>query len=218
MNKLLSSSSSLHLVKKRKRMTNMDIKLHLKIKELDAEPDKDLPHLPIVICGPSGVGKSTLIRRLQKEFPGKFHLSISHTTRPPRKGEEDGVDYHFVTKEEFEKIDFIEHSTFAGNFYGTSKGALEDNGKYCVILDLNLEGVMNIQRFNIPSLCIIILPPSRKELKKRLVGRGEPSSSIIKRLKEADILENECERVKWDKTIVNDNLEQAYKEFKAFIV
>jgi guanylate kinase len=191
-------------------------KMKLRLQELDLESDEELPSLPVVICGPSGVGKSTLIRRLLKEFPKKFYLAVSHTTRAPRKGEKDGVDYHFVTQEEFEKIDFLEHASFAGNSYGTAKGEL--NRDLVVILDLNIDGVVSIEREGISAIFMLILPPSNTELKARLKKRGTSPECIEKRMKEATRLENECERVNWNKILINDNLETAYKEFKNFIL
>ena len=99
----------------------------------------------VVISGPSGTGKSTILKKLFQEFPDKFGFSVSHTTRSPRKGEEHGKDYHFVTKEEFldlvDKKGFIEHAQFGSNNYGTSIKAVEDiakQGKIC-ILDIEME-------------------------------------------------------------------------------
>lgn len=102
-------------------------------------------HRPIVISGPSGAGKSTILKRLFDEFPDNFGFSVSHTTRGPRAGEEDGRHYHFVTKDEFlnliENKGFIEHAQFGGNHYGTSIKAVEDiaaKGRTC-ILDIEME-------------------------------------------------------------------------------
>lgn len=102
-------------------------------------------HTPIVISGPSGAGKSTILKRLFDEFPDKFGFSISHTTRNPRAGEKDGVEYYFVTKEEFldlvDKKGFVEHAQFGGNHYGTSIKAVSDiaeKGRIC-ILDIEME-------------------------------------------------------------------------------
>jgi guanylate kinase len=100
---------------------------------------------PIVISGPSGAGKSTILKRLLEEYPDKFGFSISHTTRSPRAGEENGREYHFVTKEEFldliDKNGFIEHAQFGGNHYGTSIKTVEEiaeKGRIC-ILDIEME-------------------------------------------------------------------------------
>jgi guanylate kinase len=102
-------------------------------------------HTPIVISGPSGAGKSTILKRLFDEYPDRFGFSVSHTTRGPRAGEENGREYHFVTKEEFqdlvEKKGFVEHAQFGGNCYGTSIKAVEDiaeKGRVC-ILDIEME-------------------------------------------------------------------------------
>ena len=102
-------------------------------------------HRPIVISGPSGAGKSTILKRLFAEFPDKFGFSVSHTTRAPRAGEEDGREYHFTTKKKFlelvEQRGFIEHAQFGGNHYGTSIRAVEEiaeRGRVC-ILDIEME-------------------------------------------------------------------------------
>jgi len=102
-------------------------------------------HTPIVISGPSGAGKSTILKRLFDEYPDKFGFSVSHTTRDPRAGEQNGREYHFVTKQEFQdlvdKKGFVEHAQFGGNCYGTSIKAIEDianKGRVC-ILDIEME-------------------------------------------------------------------------------
>merc|ERR1719203_1201444 len=110
--------------------------------------------VPMIICGPSGVGKSVLIKKLQEIFPNKFGFSVSHTTRDPRPGEQDGKDYHFSTHEVMEKGisegKFIEHAHVHGNIYGTSKDAVDavrNEGKIC-ILDIDVQGAksMNEQK------------------------------------------------------------------------
>lgn len=95
---------------------------------------------PLVLCGPSGVGKSTIIARITKEFPDAFGFSVSHTTRAPREGEVDGVNYFFTDRESMQKAiedgEFIEHAVFSGNMYGTSKTAVQsvmDQGKICIL-------------------------------------------------------------------------------------
>ena len=107
-------------------------------------PSENKPR-PIVVSGPSGSGKSTLLGRLYKEYPGKFGFSISHTTRAPRGTEKEGVEYYFVTKEDFTKLvednGFIEHAQFGSNFYGTSVQAVKnvaEKGETC-ILDIEME-------------------------------------------------------------------------------
>lgn len=114
-------------------------------------PTKDIDtaalkaHTPIVISGPSGTGKSTILKRLFEEFPDKFGFSVSHTTRQPRTGEENGREYHFVSKDDFlalvDQKGFIEHASFGGNHYGTSIKAVEEiaeKGRIC-ILDIEME-------------------------------------------------------------------------------
>lgn len=105
---------------------------------------------PIVVSGPSGSGKSTLLKRLFTEYPGRFDLSVSHTTRAPRQGEKDGREYNFTTKDEFLKLvdegGFIEHAQFGSNFYGTSVQAVKtvaEKGRICV-LDIEMEVRMTI--------------------------------------------------------------------------
>jgi guanylate kinase len=127
----------------------------------------------LVISGPSGVGKSTLLDKLFKKYPKAFGFSCSHTTRKPRPGEVDHVNYHFCTRPEFDKLvaekAFIEHAEFSGNCYGTSKMAVEHvqkQGKVCV-LDVELNGIKSIKKLAIPAKFIFISPPSVQDLEKR---------------------------------------------------
>lgn len=181
---------------------------------------------PVVFCGPSGTGKSTLINLLFNEFPDKFGFSVSHTTRKPRPGEEHGKHYYFTTKEDMQKqIDqgeFIETAAFSGNLYGTSKQAIEDvqrEGKICV-LDIEIEGVKQIKTSTLNPLYIFIKPPSISELKQRLIGRKtETNDSLQRRLSKA-ILELAFGETpgNFDIIIENDNIEKAYQKLKDFIL
>jgi len=146
---------------------------------------------PMVICGPSGVGKSVLIKKLLEVFPGRFGFSVSHTTRGPRPGEEDGVAYHFTDMEAMqrgvEEGRFIEHAHVHGNMYGTSREAVEAvrrSGQIC-ILDIDVQGAKSIHEQGLwdGTRFIFINPPSHEELERRLRGRGtETEEKIQKRL------------------------------------
>ena len=185
------------------------------------------PPKPLVICGPSGVGKSTIIKRLTDEFPGLFGFSVSHTTRKPRNGECDGVNYHYVTREEFlsckEKGDFIETAEFSGNMYGTSKMAIQNiqqKNQIC-ILDIEMQGVKQIKK--IPELdpnYVFIQPPSIEELERRLIERKtETEESLKKRLDTAKReLEYGATLDNFDIVIVNDNVDKASGELRSFMI
>ena len=147
---------------------------------------------PIVISGPSGVGKGTLFKMLFAQHPDTFTLSVSHTTRSPREGEQHAVDYHFVSHAEFESLidadGFVEHAKFGGNRYGTSKSTIREQGDKgkVVVLDIEMEGVKQIKASSIPARFVFVAPPSEDELEKRLRGRGtEKEESIQKRLAQA---------------------------------
>jgi len=182
------------------------------------------PPQPIVISGPSGTGKSTLLKRLFAAHPQKFMFSVSHTTRKPRPGEEDGVHYNYVTRPEFEALiekgGFIEHAQFGDNLYGTSYEAVERvmrEGKTCV-LDIEMEGVKQMRRSHLRARYLFVAPPSFEELERRLKGRATDGEvAIAKRL---DRAREEMEFAKTegvhDKVVVNDDLEKAYKEVEAF--
>ncbi|KAK9538590.1 hypothetical protein VZT92_003752 [Zoarces viviparus] len=177
---------------------------------------------PVVFSGPSGAGKSTLLKKLMNEYDSVFGFSVSHTTRNPRAGEENGKDYHYVTREvmqaAIENGEFIESAEFSGNMYGTSKAAVQDvQAKNLIcILDIDMQGVMKIKTTDLRALYVSIQPPSMAVLEKRLRDRKtETEESLQKRLKAAKKdMELGKEPGVFDVLIVNDNLEDAYGQLK----
>lgn len=180
---------------------------------------------PVVISGPSGTGKSTLLKKLLAEFPDKFGFSVSNTTRQPREGEKDGVDYHFTTVDDFKKLidekKFIEWAQFSGNYYGTSIKAVDDVAKQnrICILDIDMQGVKSVKASHLNARYLFLSPPSIDALKDRLVGRGTETEELIaKRIAAASAEMEYAQTGAHDKIVVNDDLDKAYKEFKEFIL
>ncbi len=173
----------------------------------------------IVISGPSGVGKTTLYKRLLSEMPDRLEFSVSATTRPPREGEQDGVDYLFVTREEFDRMvkahELVEYAQVYGNYYGTRQSEIErisNKGKYC-LLDLDIQGGKNIKKSHPESILIFIMPPSLDELKSRIVSRNQDRPEVIE-TRLAKAMEEMSGKGRYDYQIVNDKLETAYAELK----
>ncbi|CAG0919552.1 unnamed protein product [Notodromas monacha] len=184
---------------------------------------------PLVVCGPSGAGKSTLIKNLMEDFNGLIGFSVSHTTRSPRPGETNGVEYHFVSVEEMEESvnrgEFIETAIFAANRYGTSKAAVHSVlscGKLC-LLDIDIQGAKQLKlvadEFVPPPAFVFISPPSLETLEKRLRSRGTDSDDAIERRLAVARAEMDygTEPGNFDLLVVNDDLETAYEEFKEFV-
>ena len=144
--------------------------------------------LPIIISAPSGAGKTTLCQALKKRLPD-LNFSISHTTRPPRKNEKDGLDYHFISKEKFltmtDNGEFLEWAKIHDNYYGTARENIESTlqkGKD-LVLELDVQGVEALRALKYQGVYVFVLPPSLEELEKRLKGRGtEPDNQIKQRL------------------------------------
>ncbi|KAJ3205165.1 hypothetical protein HDU67_008999, partial [Dinochytrium kinnereticum] len=168
--------------------------------------------------------KSTLLKQLFCKYPDSFGFSVSHTTRNPRPGEEDGKAYHFVSREKFTELveanAFIENAEFSGNMYGTSFETVkrvQDQNKICV-LDVEITGVKNIKQSDLKAVFIFIRPPSIDDLEKRLRGRGtETEESLAKRLGAAQAELEYAETGAHDKIIVNDSEERAFQELDEFV-
>ncbi|XP_023766468.1 guanylate kinase 2 [Lactuca sativa] len=177
---------------------------------------------PVVISGPSGVGKGTLINKLMKDFPTMFGFSVSHTTRLAREKEINGEHYHFtkrsVMEEEIKSGRFLEFAAVHGNLYGTSIESVDvvaDAGKRC-ILDIDVQGARSVRASSLEAVFIFVRPPSFEELENRLRARGtETEEQIQKRLRNAKAeLEQGKSPGLFDHILVNDDLEACYERLK----
>lgn len=174
-----------------------------------------------IVTAASGTGKTTLVSRLSSREED-IRVSISHTTRAPREGEQNGVHYHFVSKNEFEEMiaanAFIEHAQVYGNYYGTSLAAVESLKKagFNVILEIDVQGAAQIRQLLPDATSIFILPPSMAELNERLINRGTDSQEVIQyRLGKAREEIEQC--YLFDYVIVNQELDQAELDLLAII-
>ena len=177
-----------------------------------------MKHKLMVVSGPSGVGKGTIVKTLIKRRSDVVE-SVSCTTRAPREGETHGKEYFFLTKEEFlerlEKQDFLEYDEHFGNYYGTPISFVEETLKTkSVILEIDVVGALNVKKRLPEAVLVMIVPPSVEELKRRLEGREtETAEQIENRLSR---LEYELsQKEKYDFVVINDDLEQAISEVEA---
>ena len=179
--------------------------------------------LLIILSSPSGAGKSTLSKRL-REWDTTIEFSVSATTRAPRDGEQDGVDYHFLTEEAFKKTvaedGMLEHAHVFGNFYGSPKAPVQaaiDQGSD-VLFDVDWQGAQQISRSSLQDhvLSVFVLPPSIKELRRRLESRGQDSSEVIQK-RMAKSWDEISHWDGYDYVLINDDLDATFERLKAII-
>ena len=171
----------------------------------------------LVVVGPSGVGKDTLMQRVFEKYPGHFKKGVTHTSRKMRPGEKEGYNYYYVSMEDFLKLKeedgFVESNFYNVNYYGLSKKELEDGtkGNEILYLIIDINGAIRVHELNIPANFVAILPPSEEVLEQRLRGRGTESPDVIEgRLKTA---KTETKRINesdfFNCKVYNDELDKA---------
>ncbi|MBQ1598639.1 MAG: guanylate kinase [Lachnospiraceae bacterium] len=170
--------------------------------------------LVVVLSGFSGAGKGTIMKHLLSKYPDRYHLSISATTREKRTGEEDGREYFFKTREEFDEMvaknEFLEHATFNGNSYGTPKAYVEklvNEGKD-VILEIEVQGALQVKEIFPEALLLFVTPPSAEALKSRLVGRGTETPEVVAQRLAISSRESRL-MPRYDYLIINDVIDEA---------
>ncbi|MFF8387620.1 guanylate kinase [Streptomyces kanasensis] len=184
------------------------------------EPPDVRPRLT-VLSGPSGVGKSTVVAHMRKVHP-EVWLSVSATTRQPRPGEQDGVQYHFVSDDEFDKLvangELLEWAEFAGNRYGTPRRAVQERleSGEPVLLEIDLQGARLVRESMPEAQLVFLAPPSWDELVRRLTGRGTESPEVIERRLGAAKIELAAES-EFDVTLVNTSVEDVARELLALM-
>lgn len=175
-----------------------------------------------IISAPSGAGKTSLVHALLATNP-QIDLSVSYTTRAPREGEQDGVAYHFVSRATFlemtERGEFLESAEVYGNFYGTSQRWIsQENAKdRDILLEIDWQGAEQVRRIFPECVSIFILPPSIEALEQRLKGRGTDHSDVIER-RMAAVREDVAHVAEFDYVIINDDLNEALREFNAVVL
>jgi guanylate kinase len=174
-----------------------------------------------VITGPSGVGKGTLIRGLMERLPA-LELSVSATTRPPRPGEREGVDYHFLSAEDFDRRvgegQFVEHADYAGRRYGTLRSELDERlqAGTPVVLEIEVQGARQVRAAMPEAVQVFIAPPSLEALRTRLVGRGtDDPEEVQRRLRVAE--QELGAQPEFGHVVVNDRLDEALEELSEIV-
>ena len=173
-------------------------------------------NIMLILSSPSGVGKTTLAKKIQQKY-SSFKISVSHTTRPPRSNEVEGVDYHFINIENFEKLiyqeEFYEYAKIFENYYGTSKRKVdEDIKKNDILFDIDWQGTKQLSAYkNLNLLKIFLITENKEELKKRLIKRNQNSNKEIDvRFKSFD--EDVKHWIDYDYVVINKNLDTCFKQ------
>lgn len=176
----------------------------------------------IVLSGFSGAGKGTIMKNLLRTHPEDYHLSISATTRDKRIGEEDGREYFFKTREEFDTMiaqgELLEYATFNGNSYGTPRFYVErliSEGKD-VILEIEIQGALQVKKMYPEALLLFVMPPSADALKERLVGRGTETQDVIAQRLAISAKESQYMK-EYDYLVINDKIEESVARVHAII-
>ena len=183
----------------------------------------DSNNIMVILSSPSGAGKTTISKKIQQKYQN-FKISVSHTTRKPRPNEVEGIDYYFINENDFEnkikKNEFYEYAKIFGNYYGTSKDSVLNllKNKNDVLFDIDWQGTQQLSKFKeLNLLKIFILPPSKKELKKRLIQRNQDKPDVVEeRLKAYDT--DSSHKKDYDFVVINDNLESCFKEVEKIIL
>ena len=184
--------------------------------------DENKKNIMVILSSPSGVGKTTLTKKIQQKYTN-FKISVSHTTRKPRPNEVDGVDYFFVSHEKFEKLikeeKFYEFAKIFDNYYGTLRETVDQTiKKNDIIFDIDWQGTKQLSKFkNLELIKIYLIPPNKEELKKRLVKRNQDSTQEVERRFKAydkDIKHWED----YDYVVINENLENCYQQIESIIL
>jgi guanylate kinase len=183
----------------------------------------DLNNIMVILSSPSGAGKTTISKKIQQKYQN-FKISVSHTTRKPRPNEVEGIDYYFINENDFKnKIKnnkFYEYAKIFGNYYGTSKESVLNllKNKNDVLFDIDWQGTQQLSKFKeLNLLKIFILPPSKEELKKRLIQRNQDKPDVVEeRLKAYDT--DSDHKKDYDFVVINDNLDNCFKEVENIIL
>ncbi|NOZ37799.1 MAG: guanylate kinase [Gammaproteobacteria bacterium] len=174
-----------------------------------------------IFSAPSGAGKTSLVKALLADMDG-IEVSVSHTTRAMRPGEQDGVDYHFISRDEFECMveagAFLEHARVFDNFYGTARSSIETRlaAGADVILEIDWQGARQVRAWKADALGVFILPPSRQELEERLRGRGQDNEETIAR-RMRDAVSEMSHYTEFDYLVINDQFDLALQDLRAIV-